>query len=184
MGIDEFKGGEVMVDEQVILVDIFDCPVGVCGKLEAHQRGLLHRAFSVFLYRDGQLLIQKRARQKYHSAGLWSNACCSHPRPGEELLDAAHRRLGEEIGVECEVHHAFSFIYRWVFPNGLTEYELDYVLLSEYNEPFSLNPEVDCVRYVDIDKLVHQLQTTPEYFTPWFVIAAPQVIKLLERGEL
>ena len=118
--------------DHLICVDIFDRPVGVATKEEAHRKGMLHRAFSVFIVdsREGRMLLQKRALGKYHSGGLWANACCSHPRQGEETTAAAHRRLVEEVGIDCTLTPLYSFVYREVFPDGLVEYEYDHVFLG------------------------------------------------------
>ena len=111
-------------------------------KLEAHEKGLLHRAFSVFIFNDqGQVMIHQRALSKYHSPGLWTNTCCSHQQMGETNLEAAHRRLGEEMGFDCDLEEIFEFIYRAEFSNGLIEHEYDHVLIGHYNELPNINPE-------------------------------------------
>ena len=128
--------------ENVILVNKDDCEVGVMEKMEAHQKGLLHRAFSVFLFnKKGEILLQQRAKHKYHSGGLWTNTCCSHPRPGESLSKATQRRLREEMGIKCEMRPAFSFIYKKKFANGLTEHELDHVFLGRFDGTPEINKE-------------------------------------------
>jgi len=170
------------MDGQVVLVDIFDRALGTCEKLEAHRRGLLHRAFSVFLYHGDRLLLQQRAAHKYHSGGLWANTCCSHPRPGEAVAGAACRRLREETGIGCQIQEAFSFVYRHVFPDGLIEYELDHVLIGQYGGSFAPDPEEAAVMtYVPSDELARLLLEQPQRFAPWFVIAAPQVLRLLRQ---
>ena len=128
------------MEDRLILVDIDDNPIGEAGKLEAHQKSLLHRAFSVFLYKDGKMLIQKRADDKYHSGGLIANTCCSHPRVDEKLEDAVKRRLMEEAGVECPVKHLTSFIYRERFEE-LCEYEYDHIFVGEYDGEYVCNFE-------------------------------------------
>src|SRR6188768_1448075 len=118
----------------IILVDEQDRPTGTMGKMEVHEKALLHRAFSVFIFNDcGEMLLQQRAVKKYHSAGLWTNACCSHPRPGEDTLLAAQKRLQEELGFTTSLEKAFAFIYKASFENGLTEYEFDHVFTGVYN---------------------------------------------------
>jgi isopentenyl-diphosphate delta-isomerase len=155
--------------EQVILVDEKDNPVGVAGKMEAHEKGLLHRAFSVFIFNSkGEMLLQQRAMHKYHSGGLWTNACCSHPNPGEETLAAAKRRLKEEMGFEVPLEKVFDFIYKTGFDNGLTEYEFDHVFAGEYDNPVDFNKkEVMDSCYKDIPGIRHTLQTDPEKYTAW-----------------
>src|SRR5258705_9255778 len=126
--------------EEVILVNENDEQVGVMEKMEAHQKGLLHRAFSVFIFNEkGQMLLQQRAATKYHSGGKWSNACCSHPRPGEELEAAAKRRLREELGIGTTLKKIFEFSYKVEFENGLTENELDHVFAGQYGGKINLN---------------------------------------------
>ena len=120
------------MEDELILVSIFDEEVGSCPKLLTHQQGILHRAFSVFVVHDGRMLLQKRNSEKYHSGGLWTNACCSHPRKGEILSDAVSRRLLDELGVKFPVQEYFDFVYRAEFANGITEYEYDHVLLADY----------------------------------------------------
>ena len=128
--------------ENVILVDQEDQEIGVMEKMEAHEKGLLHRAFSIFLFNDEQeLLIHQRALHKYHSGGLWTNTCCSHPRPGESIEAAAHRRLEEEMGIECEMEKMFSFIYKAPLDNMLTEHELDHGLIGYFSGTPSINKE-------------------------------------------
>src|SRR5688572_11010720 len=122
--------------EEVVLVDASDKVVGTMEKMEVHEKGLLHRAFSVFVFNSKrELLMQQRALQKYHSAGLWTNTCCSHPRPGEETISAAKRRLKEEMGLEIELESQFSFIYKTTFGNGLTEHEYDHVYFGFTDQP-------------------------------------------------
>ncbi|MEO7522852.1 MAG: isopentenyl-diphosphate Delta-isomerase, partial [Ferruginibacter sp.] len=125
---------------QVILVNEKDEAVATMDKMEAHQKGLLHRAFSIFIFnRNGEMLLQQRAEEKYHSASLWTNACCSHPLPGEHVADAAHRRLKEEMGFDTELVEAFHFTYKSVFENGLTEHEYDHVFTGVYDG--AMNPD-------------------------------------------
>jgi isopentenyl-diphosphate delta-isomerase type 1 len=158
--------------EQVILVDEFDQPHGTAEKLQAHREGLCHRAFSVFLYKNThtiELLIQQRAKEKYHSPNLWTNTCCSHPRPGENTLAAAERRLFEELGLKVPLKTIGSFHYIAHFDNGLTENELDHVIIGEFiDEKIEANPhEVQDTRWVSITDLQQELDIHPERFTPW-----------------
>lgn len=161
--------------ERVILVDENDCPIGTEEKLRAHQDGgRLHRAFSVFIYdRDGRMLLQQRAACKYHFAGLWSNACCSHPRPEETTLDAARRRVREELGIATELHVTRSFTYHAFDPaSGLHEHELVHVLMGKYDG--EIRPDLDEVaecRWVDSRQLSKETSITPDRFTPWFLKA-------------
>lgn len=158
--------------------------MGLAPKLAAHEQGRLHRAFSVYLWREGQLLLQQRAAGKYHSGGLWANACCSHPRPGEELLQAAGRRLREECGLRgAQLQEAFSFIYRASFDNGLTEHELDHVLLGYYaGEAETLAPdpeEIAALRWLSFEEIEAALAQRPQDFAVWFKLSAARVISLL-----
>src|SRR5690242_3143777 len=128
--------------EQVILVDEHNNEIGIMDKQEAHEKAVLHRAFSVFIFNsEGKLLLQQRAASKYHSAGLWTNTCCSHPRPGEATLDGAHRRLEEEMGFDTELKEKFHFIYKAPFDNGLTEHELDFIYTGKFEGEPKLNLE-------------------------------------------
>lgn len=155
--------------EEVILVNEQDEPIGVMEKLEAHQKGLLHRAFSVFIFNaNGELLLQQRALTKYHSPGLWTNTCCSHPRQGEENLDAAHRRLREEMGFDCDLFYEGFFIYKVQFENGLFEHELDHLFIGIFNGMPKLNSnEVAACRWVGMDDLKEEVKQHPDRFTYW-----------------
>lgn len=166
-----------MTEQQLVLVNEKDEPVGVMNKMEVHQKGILHRAFSVFIFnRKGEMLLQQRAANKYHSANLWTNACCSHPSPGEETIDAAKRRLQEEMGFSTTLHEVFSFLYKADFDNGLTEYEFDHVLTGEYEGPIHLNKEEakdHCFK--SMLQIKQSLTTHPEKYTAWFRIAFPRI---------
>ena len=130
------------MEQELILVNEKDEMTGTAGKMEVHQKGLLHRAFSIFVFNSkGEMLLQQRAIDKYHSGGLWTNACCSHPVPGEEIGDAANRRLKEEMGFEIPITKSFDFVYKASFANGLIEYEFDHVFVGEYNGPVPFNKE-------------------------------------------
>ncbi len=165
--------------DQVILVDTNDNELGFLEKLEAHQKGLLHRAFSVFLFNShGELLLQKRAQEKYHSDGLWTNTCCSHPRAGESVLAAADRRLKEEMGIESEMREAFSFVYRSEMENGLIEHEYDHVLFGSFDGIPDPNPgEVSGWKYLSLDRIESELGAKPEAYTSWFRICFMQVLE-------
>lgn len=169
--------------ENVILVDSADLDLGIMEKLEAHRQGALHRAFSIFLFNsDGHLLLQQRALEKYHSGGLWTNSCCGHPRPGEEILDAGKRRLKEETGVGCELEKLFSFIYRHEFDNGLTEYEYDHVLIGFSDQTPEPDPaEIAAVSYVVPDRLATELVARPELYTAWLRICYGQVLETFNQ---
>ncbi len=162
-----------MAEEKVILVDENDKAIGVMGKMEAHEKGVLHRAFSVFIFNDkGEMLLQRRALTKYHSAGLWTNTCCSHPRPEEETLDAANRRLKEEMGLETSLEHKNSFIYKTPFNNGLTEHELDHVYIGYTNANPQINKEeVHTYKWMSLDAIKQEVKNNPDEFTSWFKIA-------------
>ena len=166
------------MEEQIILVDEHDREIGKGGKLEAHQKGILHRAISVFVFNGkGELLLQKRAKTKYHSAGLWSNTCCSHPRPGEDILSAATRRLKEEMGLAVELTHIGHLIYRVEFPNGLTEHEYDHIFVGESDTTPTLNPaEADDWKWVSPEVLRQDIADYPERYSYWFRIALPDVL--------
>jgi len=166
-------------EEMVILVDEFDNELGVMGKMAAHLEGRLHRAISIFLFNDqGQMLLQQRAFSKYHSGGLWSNTCCSHPRQHESVMDAAKRRLFEEMGIQCELEQTFHFIYKVVLDKGLTEHELDHVLVGKFNGEPILNPEEAASwKWIDVDVLVNDIAADPEQYTAWFKIALSQLAR-------
>jgi isopentenyl-diphosphate Delta-isomerase len=170
-------------EPQVVLVNEADEVTGTTGKLEAHQRGLLHRAFSVFLFdRQGRMLLQQRAAGKYHGGGLWSNTCCSHPLPGEAVAAAARRRLREELGIDAPVHHVFAFTYRAEVENGLIEHEFDHVFAGTWEGAFKLNPEeVAACRYVTAAELEEELKAHPEHFTQWFRLIYDRVSQVWEE---
>lgn len=171
-----------MPQEILILVDENDVQTGLAEKMEVHEKGLLHRAFSVFVFNDKhELLLQKRAQGKYHSPGLWTNTCCSHPREGESVLEAGKRRLQEEMGMACELEMVFSFIYRAEFDNGLIEHEFDHVLVGFSNtEPQPDKEEVDSFTYLNINAINDWLDREPEAFTAWFRICWPTVVEKLK----
>ncbi|MFQ3340961.1 MAG: isopentenyl-diphosphate delta-isomerase [Flavobacteriaceae bacterium] len=158
--------------EEVILVDTNDVPLGSMPKMEAHEKAVLHRAFSIFiLNKEGHLMLQQRALNKYHSPGLWTNTCCSHQRLGETNLEAGTRRLKEEMGFETPLEELFSFIYKAPFDNGLTEHELDHVLLGYYDAAPEINPhEVATWKWMDLDYIEAEIKTIPEKYTAWFKI--------------
>lgn len=160
------------MEEQVVLVSESDEVLGVMEKMQAHQNGILHRAFSVFLFNDkGEMLLQKRAAEKYHSPNQWTNACCSHPRNGETYLEAANRRLKEELGIEAELTPKFHFIYKADVGGNLWEHELDHVFIGNYQHRFNLNEkEVSEVRYISMEDLDKEMKENPENFTEWFKI--------------
>ena len=173
-----------MHQEQVILVDEQDHELGLMEKMEAHQKGLLHRAFSVFLFdHNGNMLLQQRAKDKYHSPSLWTNTCCSHPRPGESVHEAANRRLMEEMGIKAKINKAFHFIYKASLDQGLTEHELDYVFVGNYEGDINPNSlEVSNYLYISKDELQKKLDSNADNFTVWFKIAYPKVIEWYESN--
>jgi isopentenyl-diphosphate delta-isomerase len=166
-----------MQEQQVILVTPQDEAIGVMEKMEAHQKGLLHRAFSVFIFdKQGRMLLQQRAPQKYHGAHLWTNACCSHPMWNEPVEEAAHRRLQEEMGFTTPLQKIFAFTYKANVENNLVEHEYDHVFAGEYDGQVNVNPEeVSDYAYYDLKELKLLLQEKPESFTTWFRIAFPQI---------
>ncbi len=159
-----------MPDEYVVLVDEQDQDIGQLEKIEAHELGLLHRAFSVLLFNDrGELLLQQRAAHKYHSPLLWTNTCCSHQRPNETTLMAAERRLKEEMGMSAPMQTAFKFQYKATLDQGLTEHELDHVLFGYTNQDPNINPEeVAAFRWISMAQLLQELQSKRDSFTIWF----------------
>lgn len=169
--------------ESVILVDAYDQEMGTAEKMEAHRNGLLHRAFSVFIFNNkSEMLIHRRALHKYHSGGLWTNACCSHPRPGEDIGDAASRRLQEEMGISAPLEKRFSFIYHAYLDRGMQEYELDHVFTGITDTLPKADPEeISEWKYIPLKTLLEDLRNQPEQYTEWFKIAAPLVIKEIEK---
>ncbi len=165
--------------QEVILVNENDEPVGVMDKQEAHRQGVLHRAFSVFIFNSrGEMLLQQRARNKYHSGGLWTNACCSHPRPGEDTRQAAARRLKEEMGFTTPLKKVFDFVYETSFDNGLSEHEFDHVFAGEYDGVIRCNEEeVMDYCFKEIDAIQRSLQDEPQLYTSWFRLAFPIILK-------
>ncbi len=161
-----------MMEEQVILVDRNDNQIGLMPKMEAHEKALLHRAFSVFVFNEQEeLLLQQRAKEKYHSPELWTNTCCSHQRAGESNIEAGKRRLKEEMGFDCELEEIFSFIYKAPFDNGLTEHELDHVMIGYYNENPEINPEeVSHFKWMKLEEVKNDIEKHPEKYTEWFKI--------------
>jgi isopentenyl-diphosphate delta-isomerase len=164
--------------EFVVLVDEQDNAIGTMEKQQAHIEGVLHRAFSIFIFNsEKELLLQKRASSKYHCGGLWTNACCSHPRENENTQDAANRRLEEEMGMQCSLTPIFTFVYKAGFENGLTEHEFDHVFFGESNQTPKINTEeVEAYRYISMDDLQQEIKEFPEKFTPWFIIALDRVL--------
>jgi isopentenyl-diphosphate delta-isomerase len=163
--------------DEVILVNEMDEPQGTMEKIEAHRKALLHRAFSVFIFNQkGEMLLQQRSRYKYHSAGLWTNACCSHPRPGEDTHAAAVRRLQEELGFTTALEKCFAFTYRSEFENGLTEYEFDHVFTGVYDQAIRPNgEEVSDYCFQTLDEIRAGLQSHPGKYTSWFHLAFPLI---------
>jgi isopentenyl-diphosphate delta-isomerase len=177
---------QMNLHNQVILVDANDQPIGTEEKLTAHREGKLHRAFSVFTFNaQGHMLIHQRAHGKYHTGGLWTNTCCSHPRPGEDTLSAAHRRLQEEMGFDCELQEIFSFIYKVHFASdNLFEHEFDHVLIGYSDAVPTPNPgEVAAFKWVDVDWLVADVQAQPENYTFWFKEALDRVVKVVAKNS-
>ncbi|MCK9351605.1 MAG: isopentenyl-diphosphate Delta-isomerase [Candidatus Paceibacterota bacterium] len=165
--------------EQVILVDENDAPIGICEKIAAHQNGgQLHRAISIFVFSSkGEMLLQQRAKKKYHCGGLWTNTCCSHPRPGESTEDAAHRRLKEEMGFDCPLSEIYSFTYRTEFTNGLTEHEYDHVLVGVWDGIPEMNrEEADGWKYAAPESILGDMRVHPEQYTSWFKISFADVL--------
>ena len=172
-----------MPEENVILVDKNDNQVGLMPKLEAHQKGLLHRAFSVFIFnKDYNLLLQKRALSKYHSGGLWTNTCCSHPREDEDILDAANRRLYEEMGIKTSLRKVYDFIYKAELDNNLIENEFDHVFYGLYDGNPTLNPnEASDFKWIDMHSLNLDIKDNPQDYTVWFKIAFDYFYKYLNK---
>lgn len=164
--------------DEVILVDEWDNPIGTLEKIKAHETGQLHRAFSIFIFNSkGDMLIQQRADKKYHSGGLWSNACCSHPRPNEDTIHAAHRRLQEELGIAIPLRFLLSFKYKTTFENGLIEHELDHVFVGQSDTAPKLNlEEASDYRYTSPIQLRDDIDKNPGHYTFWFKEIVNEVI--------
>lgn len=156
----------------IILIDENDVPTGKMAKIEAHEKGLLHRAFSVFIFNSqGMLLLQQRALGKYHTPGLWTNTCCSHPFPGEDIKIAAARRLNEEMGITSDLTFVFKMIYKYAFDNGLTEHEVDHVFVGYTDSLPTINKdEVNGYKYISLEELKMNMELHPEQYTPWLRI--------------
>jgi isopentenyl-diphosphate delta-isomerase len=166
-----------MERDKVILVNEQDKAIGSMEKMEAHEAGLLHRAFSIFIFNpQGELLLQQRAQTKYHSGGLWTNTCCSHPQPGEDTYEAAKKRLKEEMGFTTELKKIFHFTYKSDMENGLIEHEFDHVYAGEYDGPVPFNrKEVMDSSFKSMDDIRNQVEMNPEKFTSWFRLAFPKL---------
>jgi isopentenyl-diphosphate delta-isomerase len=171
---------------EVILVNERDEPLGTMEKMEAHRKAVLHRAFSVFIFNSkGEMLLQQRAFSKYHSGGLWTNACCSHPYPGEETSAAASRRLKEELGFVTPLKKIFDFMYISPFENGLTEHEFDHVFAGTFDgEIIPAKEEVESYMFKTIDEIRESLEKHPSDFTSWFIIAFPKLEEWLGQNTL
>ena len=174
-----------MLVTEVILVDEQDVEIGTMEKMEAHKKALLHRAFSVFIFnRKGEMLLHQRASNKYHSPNLWTNACCSHPMPGEATIDAAHRRLQEEMGFDTPLEKLFHFTYKTSFENGLTEHEFDHVFVGTYDGPIEPNSgEVKDFCFMKTEAIVDSMLRHHHKYTSWFQIAFPKLEAHLAEKE-
>jgi len=172
--------------EQVILVNENDEQTGTMEKMEAHLTGTLHRAFSVFIFNNkGEMLLQQRAATKYHNGELWTNACCSHPAPGETTLAAATRRLKEEMGFTTTLEKVFDFTYKASFENGLTEHEFDHVFVGTYDGDIKIDhAEVKDYCFKTLDEIEFSLKTHPQKFTAWFKIALPKIKTFIATQNL
>jgi len=173
--------------EHVILVDENDHEIGTMEKMEAHQKGLLHRAFSIVIFNSkGEMLLQRRAIEKYHSGGLWTNACCSHPGPGEAIEDAGKRKLLQEMGFACDLNFSHKFIYKVEFDNQLTEYEWDYVLVGYYDGAPSVNPdEAQSWKYQSLESIRNDAEQNPDAYTCWFklILKQPELLSIHADSE-
>jgi isopentenyl-diphosphate delta-isomerase len=168
--------------EKIILVDVFGRQTGTAEKIEAHRSPKLHRAFSAFVHHGGRMLIQLRAAHKYHSGGLWANACCSHPRDGERTEYAVQRRMEEELGIRgASAKELFSFVYMTKFRDDMYEYEYDHVFVADYGGDIAVNrEEIQDVDWVELGELASRLRSAPERFASWFLTAAPRVLESIQ----
>ncbi|KGO84592.1 isopentenyl-diphosphate delta-isomerase [Flavobacterium rivuli WB 3.3-2 = DSM 21788] len=173
-----------MEEEQVILVNDRDEAIGLMPKMEAHEKALLHRAFSVFvLNKNNEIMLQQRAAEKYHSPLLWTNTTCSHQRDGESNIAAGTRRLQEEMGFTTELKELFSFIYKAPFDNGLTEHEFDHVMIGYYNDAPQINPEeAESWKWMAIEDVKDDMQANPDSYTVWFRIIFDEFYHFLEQA--
>lgn len=174
-----------MQEEKVILVDTNDEPIGLMEKMAAHEQALLHRAFSVFVVNDdNEIMLQQRAASKYHSPLLWTNTCCSHQRPGETNIQAGKRRLLEEMGFEVDLTELFHFIYKAPFDNGLTEHELDHVMIGKFNgEPKINKEEVESWKWMSIEAIKEDMKENPGVYTAWFKIIFEEFNHYIENHK-
>ena len=171
------------MEENVILVDVLDNQLGLMPKMEAHEKAVLHRAFSVFIFNDeGELMLQQRAAHKYHSPLLWTNTCCSHQRDGESNIEAGKRRLIEEMGFKTNLKEIFSFVYKAQFDNGLTEHELDHVMIGNFNGVPKINPdEVASYKWMTLEAVKKDIELQPNIYTAWFkIIFKESYLKLID----
>lgn len=175
-----------MKEENVILVNRNDEQIGLMPKLEAHEKAVLHRAFSVFILNNkNEIMLQQRANQKYHSPSLWTNTCCSHQRDGETNIQAGSRRLFEEMGFKTELKELFHFIYKAPFDNGLTEHELDHVMIGYYDEDPIINPdEVADWKWMSIENVKREMLVHPEIYTVWFKIIFDEFYHFIEEHKI
>jgi isopentenyl-diphosphate delta-isomerase len=175
-----------MEEENVILVNQNDEQIGLMPKMEAHEKAVLHRAFSVFVMNDkNEIMLQQRAVQKYHSPLLWTNTCCSHQRNGETNIQAGSRRLFEEMGFETTLKELFHFIYKAPFDNGLTEHELDHVMIGYYNDEPKINPEeVESWKWMSIEDVAKDIQLQPDIYTVWFKIIFDEFYHFLDDHKI
>lgn len=173
------------MNQHVILVNDQDEAIGTMEKMEVHQKGLLHRAFSIFIFNSkGEMLLQQRAQDKYHSAGLWTNTCCSHPQPGENIIESAQKRLEEEMGFTTPLTKVFDFTYQASFDNGLIEHEFDHVFSGAYDGEVKYNPvEVMNFSYRSLDEIRRSLHAEPEIYTAWFRLAFPRMERWIQGSN-
>jgi isopentenyl-diphosphate delta-isomerase len=174
-----------MNEEKVILVNEKDEQIGLMPKMEAHEKAVLHRAFSVFIFNDkNELMLQQRALSKYHSPGLWTNTCCSHQRDGESNIEAGKRRLQEEMGFVADLKETTSFIYKAPFDNGLTEHEFDHILVGYYNEePYMNSEEVASWKWKNLEDVKVDISLHPEVYTAWFKIIFEKFYKHINLDD-
>lgn len=172
-----------MTEEKVILVNDRDEQIGLMPKMEAHEKGLLHRAFSVFVFNDrNELMLQQRAYSKYHSPGLWTNTCCSHQREGESNIEAGKRRLQEEMGFSTDLKDTISFIYKAPFDNGLTEHEYDHILVGKFSNEPNLNPdEAAAYKWLPLEEVKEDMKVNPDIYTEWFKIIFDKYYQTIEQ---